>query len=442
MMRSAFLSATGRVQQGSRGPLSAAASWLQLAGTTSLLPRAVFSSIAEPATMAARTGRSPLTTALTALRKTVTEAVSAARGDKTEERRIAEALGIVGDAMADMIMHERFGGAPSSRLQRRILTRFFNATWLTPWTQASKVAGVHVGRGFLKLVMEDHRAGKPGATRALAELGIPEDRIAELDAWMQQHGDMPGEAAFLNLDAPGARLYGDALARFGKETTTEPEAVDRPKFASHPIGRLMYGLMSFLYAFGRNVMLRNMKQLVEAADPRNNLTGAERVQLLRPILGMAVLLGIHAVVSDQRERWFNTEKNDEREFGEKVELAFSRSGFLGPLDPVYNAVRGLKYQRDLSNLVVGAMPGFFLQSIGDIAAMTQHNSETTNTAERNAAMGAYSLIASPAMSAALGLLPAGIGLIPQAAFTTAVMYGTSPQARRSWADLVVGEPDT
>ena len=39
-------------------------------------------------------------------------------------------------------------------------------------------------------------------------------------------------------------------------------------------------------------------------------------------------------------------------------------------DQVYNAVRGLKYQRDLSNLVVGAMPGFFLQSIGDIAAMT------------------------------------------------------------------------
>ena len=44
-----------------------------------------------------------------------------------------------------------------------------------------------------------------------------------------------------------------------------------------------------------------------------------------------------------------------------LELAFSRTGLLGPYDPIYNSIRSLKYQRDIANAVVGA-GSYYLQN--------------------------------------------------------------------------------
>ena len=431
----AFESSTGRLARGAGGPLYSAASWLQTVGTISLLPRALLSSIAEPATIGVRTG--DVRDSLRAFSGTLGDLIDVAKGNPSEERRLGEALGIIGDALSDSFLQARFGGAVESKVQRKLTAKFFRATGLQPWTEANRVAAIRIGRGFIKSILDDHAAGVASSERMLAEFGIAKADIPAFKTWMDSVDGMPSEADFTEESA-GSEMYRVALGRFVRETVMEPESVDRPVFANHPIGRMMYGLTSFLYGFGRQVMLRTGKQLADALDPRTGLSTAERVSLAQPVVALVGLVAVHALVSDLREELFNRRKNDERTSGEKLEIALSRSGIFGPADPLYNAIRGLKYQRDLSNIVIGPGPGVFLQSIGDILAITQANSERTNTSERNAAMGAYSLLAVPAISASLGLLPAGMGMVPQALFTAGVMYGTSPGAKQRFAYVAVG----
>jgi hypothetical protein len=431
----AFESSTGRLARGAGGPLYSAASWLQTVGTISILPRALLSSLAEPATIGVRTG--DVRDSLRAFSGTLGDLIDVAKGNPSEERRLGEALGIIGDALSDSFLQARFGGAVESKVQRKLTAMFFRAIGLQPWTEANRVAAIRIGRGFIKSIMDDHAAGVASSERMLAEFGIAKADIPAFKTWMDSVDGMPSEADFTEESA-GSKMYRVALGRFVRETVMEPESVDRPVFANHPIGRMMYGLMSFLYGFGRHVMLRTGKQLADALDPRTGLSTAERVSLAQPVVALVGLVAVHALISDLREELFNRRKNDERTSGEKLEIALSRSGIFGPADPLYNAIRGLKYQRDLSNIVIGPGPGFFLQSIGDILAITQANSERTNTSERNAAMGAYSLLAVPAISASLGLLPAGMGMVPQALFTAGVMYGTSPGAKQRFADIAVG----
>jgi hypothetical protein len=431
----AFESSTGRLARGAGGPLYSAASWLQTVGTISILPRSLLSSIAEPAAIGVRTG--DVRDSLRAFSGTLGDLIDVAKGNPSEERRLGEALGIIGDALSDSFLQARFGGAVESKVQRKLTAMFFRAIGLQPWTEANRVAAIRIGRGFIKSIMDDHAAGVASSERMLAEFGIAKAGIPAFKTWMDSVDGMPSEADFTEESA-GSEMYRVALGRFVRETVMEPESVDRPVFANHPIGRMMYGLMSFLYGFGRQVMFRTGKQLADALDPRTGLSTAERVSLAQPVVALVGLVAVHALVSDLREELFNRRKNDERTSGEKLEIALSRSGIFGPADPLYNAIRGLKYQRDLSNIVIGPGPGFFLQSIGDILAITQANSERTNTSERNAAMGAYSLLAVPAISASLGLLPGGMGMVPQALFTAGVMYGTSPGAKQRFADLAVG----
>jgi hypothetical protein len=431
----AFESSTGRLARGAGGPLYSAASWLQTVGTISILPRSLLSSIAEPATIGVRTG--DVRDSLRAFSGTLGDLIDVAKGNPSEERRLGEALGIIGDALSDSFLQARFGGAVESKVQRKLTAMFFRAIGLQPWTEANRVAAIRIGRGFIKSIMDDHAAGVASSERMLAEFGIAKADIPAFKTWMDSVDGMPSEADFTEESA-GSEMYRVALGRFVRETVMEPESVDRPVFANHPIGRMMYGLMSFLYGFGRQVMFRTGKQLADALNPRTGLSTAERVSLAQPVVALVGLVAVHALVSDLREELFNRRKNDERTSGEKLEIALSRSGIFGPADPLYNAIRGLKYQRDLSNIVVGPGPGFFLQSIGDILAITQANSERTNTSERNAAMGAYSLLAVPAISASLGLLPGGMGMVPQALFAAGVMYGTSPGAKQRFADLAVG----
>ena len=106
-----------------------------------------------------------------------------------------------------------------------------------------------------------------------------------------------------------------------------------------------------------------------------------------------------------------------------------------------NAVTGLKYQRDLANLAVGPGPGFFLQQFQDILGLYTHNSENTNTAERNALKGAYGLTVMPALTVMLGLLPPQMGLIPAGLAAFGVAQGTSPSAREWAADVIIGKSD-
>lgn len=415
-----------------------AASWLQTIGTLTLLPRATLTSLAEPATVAARTGRGG--DAFSAFGSTLKEVASQIRGNKTKDRQFAEAMGIVSSALNDMILQSRFGGAVESKFQQNLTANYFRKIGLHDYTMASRVAATKLGRGYIKSIFDDLDTHPTTAQEILNDLGISVEDVPAMRDWLNQNNGLPDENTILNSGELGEK-YQAALTRFARETIQAPTAAERPRFATHPIGRMIYGLTSFLYGFGRNIVGRAARMSARGLNPRSDLTKAERAQNLAPLAGVAAMIALHSVVSEMREQVFNNERNAERTLGEKAMLGVSRSGVLGPADLVLNAVTGLKYQRDLANLAVGPGPGFFLQQFQDILGLYTHNSENTNTAERNALKGAYGLTVMPALTVMLGLLPPQMGLIPAGIAAFGVAQGTSPSAREWAADAIIGKSD-
>ena len=415
-----------------------AASWLQTIGTLTLLPRATLTSLAEPATVAARTGRGG--DAFSAFGLTLKEVFSQIRGNKTKDRQFAEAMGIVSSALNDMILQSRFGGAVESKFQQNLTANYFRKIGLHDYTMASRVAATKLGRGYIKSIFDDLDTHPTTAQEILNDLGISAEDVPAMRDWLNQNNGLPDENTILNSGELGEK-YQAALTRFARETIQAPTAAERPRFATHPIGRMIYGLTSFLYGFGRNIVGRAARMSARGLNPRSDLTKTERVQNLMPIAGIAAMVALHTAVSEMREALFNSEKSSERTMGEKAMLGVSRSGVLGPADLVLNAVTGLKYQRDLANLAVGPGPGFFLQQFQDILGLYTHNSENTNTAERNALKGAYGLTVMPALTVMLGLLPPQMGLIPAGLAAFGVAQGTSPSAREWAADVIIGKSD-
>jgi hypothetical protein len=223
-----------------------------------------------------------------------------------------------------------------------------------------------------------------------------------------------------------------------------PKAVDRPHYANHPIGRMMYGLMSYLYAFQRNVLARTGKMVatgVKGIDPETGtkMKAGERLTMAAgPAAALMAMAAAGTIISDVRERTLNPSFNEQRTTGQKLMLGLSRSGVFGAADPLVNgALAGLKYQRDLSNFVIGAGPSFVLQNGQRMISYVMNNSDNTNTAEWNAVKGAYDVLVMPALVAALSVVPGGraVGVAAGAG----IQAVTSPEVRKNIADAVAGE---
>jgi hypothetical protein len=155
----------------------------------------------------------------------------------------------------------------------------------------------------------------------------------------------------------------------------------------------------------------------------------------------------HLLVTMFRELLLNPEKWDEEEKKEGgfpikwlAALAFSRSGFTGLADPLYNAAMGVKYQRDLTGLFAGATFGVATQAVERLIKYFAVNSENTNSAERNAARGLFELTVQPGLAYATGALPAGplVGYGLGASY----MYMTSPAFKSQWQDWMAGEKES
>ena len=153
-----------------------------------------------------------------------------------------------------------------------------------------------------------------------------------------------------------------ATNRFVDQSIQDPKIVDRPKWAEAPIGRIVFGIQSFIAAFQRNVLEMVVKRGVRGIETRGVGRGSLRLarQSLLPLFSLYVG---HTLVSAAREFIFNRDKWEEEKEKEENRIApfkylallgVSRSGFTGRLDPFINSLYSLKYQSDFSNVLVGA----------------------------------------------------------------------------------------
>jgi hypothetical protein len=429
--------ATGRVRSNLPAPAQGALSFIQASGIITLLPRAVLSSLTEAITAGLRTG--DFTDGFKALTASIAGAMGSPNGKQRAE--LARALGIVVDSLADDVNAARFGGTFGDDTKwTKLTSTMFRRTGLTGLTRSQRTHMLAVSNAFMDLMVRRLAAGEDVAnSRAmLLELGI-RDPDAFAREWMERGGGLPSVD---DLDTPFGQDYGVASRRFIDQTIQNPTLMDRPVLANNPVGRVMFGIMSFSYSFWRNIVKRNGILLREQAKRSG---GARAAKSALGLLGAAAaLFALQGTVSTIREYLLN--RNRWRELEEKGELektmaqlAFTRSFSFGAADPFIQAYTGLKYQRDLSNVFVGAAPGFFLQNTQKMIMPAVRNSDKTNTAEYGAVQGAYSTFAAPAL--AFGLMSIPGGPIIQGATGIGVALGTAPVARDAVATAIVGEKD-
>jgi hypothetical protein len=419
-------------------------------GQLTLLGRVLLTSLAEPITVATQTGKA--SDALKAIGLTFQEIAST--GSVRERRAMARVLGIVAGDYADEMISNRLGGsfAESSNMSR-VSANYFRRVGLTGLTNAQRRSAMQLsGHYVLELAhtLDDAEASakdKGFARDELLDAGIQPGQIQDFVNWSREFTSrMPRHDEVMDVDGSltdMGKIYAVMVGRLVNQSIQSPTAVDRPWAANTPVGRLTYGLLSFSMAFFRNIMVKSAKKVQREYDKRGAAQAANvaAFQVLAPI---ASLYMGHLVVTMAREALLNPEKWDEEEKKEGgvpikwlAQLAFSRAGFTGLADPLYNALNGVKYQRDLSNILTGSTASYFLQAIERIAKYFVVNSENTNAAERNAARGLYELSVQPALAYTAGYLPGGP--VTGYAMGASYMYLSSPAFKSQWQDWLAGE---
>lgn len=421
-------------------------------GQLTLLGRVLLTSLAEPITVATQTGKA--SDALKALGLTLQEIAST--GSVRERRAMARVLGIVAGDYADEMISNRLGGsfAESSDMSR-VSSNYFRRVGLTGLTNAQRRSAMQLsGHYVLELAhtLDDTEASakdKGFARDELLDAGIQPGQIQDFVNWSREFTSrMPRHDEVMDVDGSltdMGKIYAVMVGRLVNQSIQAPTAIDRPWAANTPVGRLTFGLLSFSMAFFRNIMVKSVKKIDREYKARGAAQAANvaALQVLAPI---ASLYMGHLIVTMAREALLNPEKWDEEEKKEGgvpikwlAQLAFSRAGFTGLADPIYNALNGVKYQRDLSNILSGSTASFFLQAIERIAKYFVANSENTNSAERNAARGLYELSVQPALAYTAGYLPGGpvVGYGLGASY----MYLSSPAFKSQWQDWMAGEKE-
>jgi hypothetical protein len=145
----------------------------------------------------------------------------------------------------------------------------------------------------------------------------------------------------------------------------------------------------------------------------------------------------HTLVSAVREMLLNPDKWEEEKEADNLEmylltLGLSRSGFIGRMDPLVNAMTSLKYQSDLSNMMVGASGSYYLKAAQRMAGIRPEfmggtNSPNTVSAEYQFARGAYDIVVPFALS--ILATHSGLGGVAQAAAGVSAAAGSSPAVK-------------
>lgn len=437
-------SLTGRRQAGLPIAVSGFANYVHAIGTMSLLPRAVLSSIVEPTVAAIRSGN--LADSFRPFFNLVKMVVGTA--DARDWAEIARVIGAVSSGAADTLVANRFGGAFGNTIKSDfLLSRFFQRTMLTGLTNAQRTAVLPLAHAFLTNTAARIKQNGPDSQNValLKELGI--DDVLDFSDWILQSEKVPNVDELFDsngIATPNGDRWMTAVNRYIDQVIQNPKGYDRPLAANSPAGRLAYGILSFSMSFYNNVWKRSAT-LVKETYQRKGATGAAGMIGLQLIPGVIALGVMQGILSTIREAIFNPERWEEweREGTLQQNLLFlgaTRSYPTGLLDPLVQAFTGLKYQRDISNVVIGAVPSFFLQGVQAIAGLAINNSENTNNAEYKAAQAAYQLVVTPLIVGGLSMAPGGRLIDPL--YGLAMMQLTSPGVRDAAANAVVGEKDS
>jgi hypothetical protein len=310
--------------------------------------------------------------------------------DLSDAHRWAEAMGTVGHGTASQLIQARMDSAPGAVKHANLLNKFYHKVGIEQLTQGGRVAATQNARTFLETLSGD-LLSKSARTRQRADLYLKELGIKDPQSfgqWLRTGGTPDAKALY--ADSGHAADYATAVVRFADQAVLMPSRAQKPVWANHPVGSLLFALQSYNAAFTQNVLKRVGRLGVEAAK-----TGD--VKLLGPAMGLTAIVAMNALQMQLRTAVFGGKAPDDTESW--VWQVLDRAGLFGTASPIVNAIYGTKYHRSLSQSLQGAVVGRALDA-GDTAfGLVTENSKNTNTAERKAAGMLYDLAIDPAINA-------------------------------------------
>ena len=446
-MSRAFAAATG-TGRGAGSATTGLTSWVQMWGMRQLLTRALFSSAAEPLTVGMRSGR---------LRDSADAMVSTWKrfltpdswqGDSARmERERAEMLGVVGDATHEMMMASRVEAQNLSKRHGAAVNQMLTLTGQNRLFAASRIAASRIAEHTVARLLDETGGKNSASARSfLAEMGMDDATAGTVRDWLKRHGGRP-PVTELHGDTPAANAYRTAVGRFVNESVMNPMAIDKPTGASerHPLAQLAYSIMSFQYAFTRNVLIRTGKSVARTAHgvAAGDLSAGDAMRMaVVPLAGMAMLAAAQFATGAARDQMFSRQVKAERPPLVNAVVAMDRAGLFGNVSPLVNLLTSARYERDASGALAGAYLGNMLRQAGDMTlglipqSLGGPNSPSTNNAEWAATRAAWGLVAAPAMVGAIAAAPLPAwAKVPGA---LAAMYAGSSDAGRGVADAVAG----
>jgi hypothetical protein len=440
---------TGRTKSGLPPPVETGLNTIHAMGSVALMPRAMWSSLSEPMSVLVRTGNMKAT--YEAFANQIGD-IARTAGSK-QRAEMANALGITVSHLHDSIINDRTNAHydDSPRLSK-LMTNFYARTGLTALTNSQRRSVMSAGHTALGAWSRDvegsnARLARDGAAQ-LRELGVPDAHMPAFNNFMKNNPGLPSLKA---LETPEGQLWGQAVSRLTDKLIQDPGKMDKPLLSQSPGGRLGFGLMGFSYSWFHNVMdhfVETHIAKVKEGYHHEGVGGAASAlgrAGVHASVAAAGTLGASLIASTLRERLFNSDQWAEHEkkgdLGSWLtDLAVQRTGINGPMDPIIQALSGLKYQRDLTALTAGAQGGYFLQAAANIAKAFVAPSANTNSTDYSGITGAWQLLGVPAMATLFSALPGGpiAGKLEGAALQEA----TSPGVGDALATAAVGEKGT
>jgi len=220
---------------------------------------------------------------------------------------------------------------------RKASDTFFRWTFTEAFTKFSRTFAAGMGEAFLL----KHAKGRTELdNRYLRELGagVSANPRADILAWAKTNR---------NFDTPEGARVRDMLGRFVDESIIRPNAAERPVWASNPYTALIWQLKSFFYAYGKNIIggqIREMKnryaetgQIHMAAVPL--ILGAVTLLPLT-MIGLELREGIKWAIAGGDETKLRTNNMGHWEYTREI---VDRAGYLGPYTLLLPLIGGPTY---------------------------------------------------------------------------------------------------
>lgn len=327
------------------------------------------------------------------LKDTVTEfGRQLAKADPSDAARWGEALGVTNDAMVNQVLTSRIDAQASSAGVQKTLASFYKAIGLHQFTEATRIASVKMGQKFISDLVGDLDSPKP-RTRTRAKFYLKELGISDVDGFAK--GLKNAEVTMQNVleDKGGiASDYGTAMNRFVNQTIMVPSRAEKPTWAAHPVGSLMFSLMSYSYGFKKNVLDRGGRLAIEGVKQKDPA-------MMLPAASLLIMIAFQGLNDTYlRPLLFGSNYDFEKETPMEMFLrVIDRSGVTGALSPFVNAIKAVKYDRSILESLSGPVVGSIANAVQKVAIepFTDRNSKNTNTAERNAATAFYDTVLEP-----------------------------------------------